>query len=227
MRSTAANIRKSVRLKENALIHFTDLSHERRVRTIGEIAATDLTISSIIVNKRHILQPQIFTTGPFRLYFYAARLLLERISWHCRDFARNSNLPNCETKIIFEHRRHLSYEALRDYFRLLRGPDNADPYLQMLTADVRIHWPAINIDEIEAAQKHDYAGLQLADCAASGIRRALETNQYGNTEHRYAKMLQPRIYAHNGNFRSYGLKFFPAEPEQADPRSHWIRKHYR
>lgn len=226
VRTTALNIRQAIGLSSKATIHFADIPHERRVRVVEEIAGSNVTVTSVIVNKREIAQPQIFTGSPFRLYYYTARFLLERISWHCRDFAARRRLPSPEAKIIFEHRKRLSYEDLRQYLRILQAHSNISAYHQMLTDDVRIHWPAINIAKIEAAQKHNYSGLQLADVCASGIRWALEENQYGNTEHRYAKTLKPRVYAHNGRYASYGMKCFPCPPDAQAPNGHWLRKHY-
>ncbi|MEF2549684.1 DUF3800 domain-containing protein [Aurantimonas sp. E1-2-R+4] len=226
IRTIAANMRRAIGLPEKGLIHFKDLSHEKRVRAVGDIAASHVAITSILVNKREINQPHVFTAQPFRLYFYAARLLIERLSWYCRDYARDNRLENPEARIIFEHRKRLSYDKLRNYLRTLHVANQADEYLQLLTRDVRVHWPAINIGKIEAAQKHDYAGLQIADCVASGLRWALEKNQYGNTEHRFAKMFLHRTYRHT-KYTSYGLKFFPHGPDDAEECSHWIKKHYK
>jgi hypothetical protein len=152
------------------------------------------------------------------------RLLLERVSWYCRDTAGSQN--DCECRLIFEDRKYLSYDSVRSYLELLRTQATEDAWLQVLLNDVRIHWPAIVPAKVEAAQKSQYVGLQLADCAASGIRAALEY-RHGMTEHRYAKTLKPRIYKRESNYTSCGLKFFPAQIEQTDARSHWLRKHYR
>src|SRR5205085_3950571 len=108
----------------------------------------------------------------------------------------------------------------------LKGLPLMDPYAKMLVNDVRIHWPAIPTALVDAAQKGDFAGLQVADCVASGMRAALEYEPYGNTEHRYAKIMKPTVYRSRGRHMSYGLKFFPSGLEDSDPRSHWLRKYY-
>jgi hypothetical protein len=46
-------------------------------------------------------------------------------------------------------------------------------------------------------------------------------------EHRYGKMLKPRIFKRGTNYKSYGLKFFPGGIEATDERGHWLRKHFR
>jgi hypothetical protein len=218
----ARSIRTQLGMQPKAVIHFSDLAHDKRVYLIDQIAKSWLTVTSLIIQKEAVQKPTVFQEAPFRLYKYATRLLLERISWFCRDNARQDN---CECRIIFEHRKALSYDGLKDYLALLKTQSEEDEWLQTLLHDVRIHWPAINPKKVEAAQKPDYAGLQLADCIAGGVRAALEY-RHGHTEHRYGKMLKPRVYKHGAKYTSYGLKFFPSGVGTSDPRGHWIRKHF-
>jgi hypothetical protein len=214
-------------MKPKEKLHFKELSHEKRVRAFSDMAASPIRVSSVIINKRRILRQDIFTAGRFRLYYYAARLLIERISWYCRDTAQQTGLASPLARIIFEHRRRLSYDDLRDYLDVLRGLAQEDAWLQVLLNDIRIHWPAISRDKVEAAQKNQYSGLQLADLAASGLKCALEETRYGFTEHRYGKLLAPITYRRNGNYTSYGLKFFPEELPPNEPKAHWVETHYR
>ena len=53
------------------------------------------------------------------------------------------------------------------------------------------------------------AGLQISDIVASGITAGVEKDFYGNCELRYAETLKPAIYNRNGNYLSYGMKFYP------------------
>jgi hypothetical protein len=108
---------------------------------------------------------------------------------------------------------------------VLKEQSQDNEWLQFLLKDIRIHWDSINSENIHPAQKYEYAGLQAADCVASGFRWALE-QRYGNTEHRFAKTLKPVVYVRQGNYASYGLKFFPVGLTQDEPSGHWIRKHF-
>jgi hypothetical protein len=209
-------------MQPKAVMHFADLRHDRRVFVIDAISNSWLTVTSVIVNKRKIEKPEIFQAERFRRYKYTARLLLERISWFCRDTAQAND---CECRLIFEHRKNLSYDTLRAYLSTLQEQASEDVWLQMLLHDVRIHWPAIVPQNVTAAQKAQYAGLQFADCVASGTRAALEY-RHGFTEHRYGKMLKPRVYKRGAKYSSYGLKFFPVGLDATDPRGHWLRKHF-
>jgi hypothetical protein len=97
----------------------------------------------------------------------------------------------------------------------------------MLISDIRIHWPAINAANMEASQKHDYSGLQVADCVASSVRWALEYTRYGHTEHRYVKNIKKIVYSRKKQYTSYGMKFFPHGPDPSGSISHWIHKYYK
>jgi Protein of unknown function (DUF3800) len=220
----ARSIRSDLQMQAKAIIHFADLRHDRRVYVVNRIASSWLTVTSVIIHKDRIEHSEIFTAEAFRLYKYAVRLLLERISWFCRDAVTNPT--DCQCRLIFEHRKALSYDGLRDYLKILQGKPDDDEWHKLLLGNVTIHWPAIVIEKVEAARKAQYAGLQFADCIASGTRAALE-RRHGFTEHRYAKMLKPRIYKRGSNYTSYGLKFFPGAIETTDERGHWLRKHFR
>jgi Protein of unknown function (DUF3800) len=225
IRELAASVRKTLGFPERHVLHFSRLDHHRRLCFMQAIAGAPVCVTSILVQKELIAQPEIFTEQAFRLYFYTTRLLLERVFWWCRDFAAKHRLTTPEAKLIFEHRRHLSYDNLRDYLLLLKEKSEEDEWLKFLVKGISIHWPSINPDNILSAQKNQYAGLQAADCVASGARWALE-RRYGNTEHRFAKTLKPIVYQRQGNYASYGLKFFPEGLPASDSRGHWIRKHF-
>jgi len=227
LRNAAAELRDRCGFQPKHVLHFADLSHERRTFITKEIASLPVCAANVIIQKQEIAQPDIFKAAAFRLYFYAVRLLLERVSWYCRDRARELRLEGCEARLTFEHRRRMSYESLKDYLNLLKGRPDDDPWLQLLLKDVSIHWPSIDVDGLKAVQKYQSAGLQLADTVASGIRWALEPHYGGHTEHRFAKTLKPVLYCYKGRYQSYGLKFFPKGLPDDDDRKHWVRKHYK
>jgi Protein of unknown function (DUF3800) len=86
----ARSIRAALQMQPKAVLHFSKLQHEKRVHVINRIATSWLTVTTVIIHKERIEKPEIFQAGAFRLYKYAARLLLERISWYCRDSATAS-----------------------------------------------------------------------------------------------------------------------------------------
>lgn len=94
----------------------------------------------------------------------------------------------------------MSADDFKEYMITLKNTE--DP-------EIRIHWPTIDIDKIEALDQPERYGLQIADIVVSGITSAIEKDYYGNVEPRFAKALLPNIYNRNGNFLSYGAKLVP------------------
>ncbi|WP_165838851.1 DUF3800 domain-containing protein [Roseicella frigidaeris] len=107
-------------------------------------------------------------------------------------------------KIVFSRRGGLSYAEFRLYLEKLKS---------MTEEDIRIHWPVIDIDGIDAQDHSKRAGLQVADLNAASITSGLESDYYGNCELRYAQILKPLVYKRNDNYLSYGMKLYPG-PER-------------
>ena len=114
-------------------------------------------------------------------------------------------------------------QDFRAYLHRLQDAD--DP-------EIRIHWPVIDIDGLEALDHSQRYGLQVADLSISGLRAAVEYDLYGNLEPRFAETLKGNVYAHKGNFLSYGAKAVPpcdaiAAHQQDGVKtanmSHWLR----
>jgi len=217
----ARDIRRRIGIGERDTLHFMGLSHERRVCVVDAISTAPVQIINIIINKREIANPAIFAGAGFRMYFYATRLLLERVSWFARDQAAGEPAP---VKLIFERCKNLNYDDMKSYIEYLRfrTPVRVAQFAALAPGQIRIHWPCIKTSMFEISDKKRLAGLQLADCAASSIKCALDLSPYGFTEHRYAKMLRPCVNHRRGNYASYGLKFFPRAPNGV----HWVRKYY-
>ncbi|MFY8142698.1 MAG: DUF3800 domain-containing protein [Caulobacter sp.] len=151
---------------------------------------------SVIANKPVV--PAGIYTEKNQLYFYLCRYLIERISWLCRD--RRPSVPEGDgrVKIIFSRRGGMSYEDFRAYLERLR-----------LRTDVQINWAVVDIDGIEAIDHSTRAGLQISDIVASALTAGVEPDNFGNCELRYAEILKPIVYSRQGNYLSYGMKFYP------------------
>jgi Protein of unknown function (DUF3800) len=200
-------VREHLRLPIKAALHFRELSHERRVAYVRTIGQTPLQVVSVLVHKPSILEPQIFRAEPHRLYRYAARLLVERISWSCRDWAGPA--PAAPAELIFSNRDQMSFTALWEYLRLLRRRGNAH--------GVSIDWRWLDPECCRAVNHDQLAGLQVADAVASSCYYAANVGPYGETEDRYLRLLAPCLYRHNGQPVGYGLKFWPASLETLRP----------
>lgn len=198
----AADIRTAIGKPANSVLHFRDLKHEQRVpvaRMVGQHGK--LRLVSIMIDKVAIAEPETFQSSAHRLYRYAVRFLLERVSWLCRD-NYIANEGDGTVDLVFSNRSAMSYDDLRSYLGILRASDEGK--------DVRIDWSAIDANNVAAINHDQLAGLQLADAVASGMFQAVNLNPYGEVESRYAALLMPGAYRHKGvRLDGYGVKFWP------------------
>lgn len=207
--------------KHHKPLHFNELDHAQRVMATAKLVEHPFRVSAVFSYKPII--PEGVYVDKNQLYHYMTRYLIERLSWLCRDYRARVREGDGRLKIIFSRRGGMNYEDFQDYLRRLRNAD--DP-------DIRIHWPVIDIDGVEAVDHGQRYGLQLADVAVGGLRAAVEFDPYGNLEPRFAELLKPKLYERGGNYLSYGAKTVPtcetiAAYQQDDVQpadlSHWLR----
>ena len=185
-------------------LHFVDLKHEQRVPYIRRVGELPMRTVSVLVYKPLISEPEKFQSTKYLLYRYATRLLLERVSWLCRDHRRVGEGDGF-AEIIFSNRSNMSYNEIKDYLRLLQRQSEELPY------KVQIDPTVIDPDRIRSVEHSKLAGLQVADAVASGIHFALKVNRYGETEPSYAPHLKKILYRHKDTAIGYGLKFWPED----------------
>lgn len=192
-----ADARAALKRDPKKPLHFRELKHEQRVVCVSAIAKQAFRTITIASYKPDIDEPEHYQNNRDLLYRYLTRLLLERISWLCRDNGKPGDGDGC-VDLVFSDRAAMSYEDMKDYVRLLKRQQDGS---------VKIHWPAIEVDNIRAVQHAKMAGLQLADAVASSMFFALHLNQYGFSESRYAQILRGHAYRHKQARLGYGLKF--------------------
>lgn len=179
-------------------LHFRELKHEQRVPLARMIGQAKARAVSVLIHKPSITEPENFQQQKYSLYRYACRLLLERVSWLCRDHHKAGN-GNGRADLVFSNRSAMSYDDLRDYLQQLK--DDA-------VHDVRIDWNVVDPVLVRAINHDQLAGLQLADAVATSVFYAVHKNQYGDVEDRYLKLVAPIIYHREGKREGYGLKFW-------------------
>lgn len=187
-----------------APLHFADMKHEQRVPYIRRVGDLPIRTVSVLVYKPLIAEPETFQNTKYLLYRYATRLLLERVSWLCRDQRRPAEGDGF-AEIIFSNRSNMSYGEIRGYLRLLLGQAEDDPQ------KVQIDRTVIDPERIRAVEHSILAGLQVADAVASGFHFALKVNRYGETEPSYLPHLKKTIYRHREVALGYGLKVWPED----------------
>ena len=192
-------IRKTTNNKQNQkrAIHFAKFNHNQKRVACQILKTKEIKIVSAICDKTKIQKNKYDKKN--HLYFYMTSLVIERMSWLCRDYQTDASSDGHKIKIIFSRRGGMSYPDFRDYLYNLKDT----------TTDRDIDWSTIDIDGIEAQDHRGYAGLQLADCGASAITTAFEKDKYGNVETQYLQELRDVIYNHKGEYVDYGLTFVP------------------
>ena len=166
-------------------------THSDRLRAVQLIAAADfLTLSSVIVGKRHFTEFDSLTDD--EAYLATLRLLLERLSWIGKD-RREVVCYTLSAIVRFKLSTLRAYEAILAQAR-----------------DHRIRWEALDTTGGRIDQPPRVEQLQLADFVASATFAAFEPDQWGNTEQRYLQVLSPRLYRRErAGLTSCGLKMYP------------------
>lgn len=164
------------------------------------------TVCALLISKPDLTSPEAFQQES-RLYHFAVRLLVERLSWYCRDHKRKEDAGDGSLHLVLSNRATLDYGALRDYLGYLETNRVALGY-QAAPGIVRP-------DQFETYTAGRRIGLQLADAVASSYFYAVEPSPYGLTEDAYARLLLPRAYRHQGTqVWGYGVKVMPREAEE-------------
>lgn len=195
------SVRSILGRKDQNPLHFRHLKHEHRLPLVTAISQAQLWSVSVLIHKPSIRDVFNFK-AKYRLYFYATRHLLERVSWLCHDQRREGE-GDGSAEVIFSNRGGMSYDDLREYFNLLR--------LQAQTNGIRIDWSVIDSTQIMAYPPDKRMGLQIADAVASSFYFAVQPTPYGFTEDRYVHILKPIVYQHQKNHLNYGVKYWPTE----------------
>lgn len=195
------------------VLHFRKLTHSQKIKAAQDIAGSAIaTITSVIIQKGPLAKPlpagnMAYISRPDPMYLWALRLLLERVSWYVAEH------NGTDAIVTFAHVRHFKVAKLHDYRQALE----ATPAVQF-RAGVFDRHPFRISDPTQTVL------LQVADAAASALFRAVEPDDYGNTERRYLEHLARKLYRRGDSLTtSYGLKVFPASACAPGAPLDWMR----
>lgn len=214
-------VRRRLEKPDKKPLHFRDLKHEQRLLYVDEVSKARLRVVTVFVHKASLKEPETFQER-YRLYFYASRLLLERVSWYCRDHRTRHDAGDGSADVVFSNRGGMSYSELCTYLDILKQKTR--------TRDVRIDWSVVKSNQVVSVSAGKRMGLQIADALAGSFFYAVEPSNYGFTEDRYARMLEPVVYRHSGRALGYGIKFWPRDVDsrvQTEDRFKWLRDLYQ
>jgi hypothetical protein len=183
-------------------LHWRDLrnDHAKKRRAMDVLASTAIVFSAVALWKPPLERAPGLGKKRGYLYNYAARFLVERLSWYASSQGRRVNL-------LFENRATTSYSALQQYVQAIeRHP--ASSIRRHSLGDVR---------PVSASTK----GAQIADYFVSATADALEPDLDGYTETEYFMRIRHRLYCPPGReLLKYGFKVYP---NQAVDRHPWLR----
>ena len=199
-------------MQPNWHFHFVKADHRARLAFIKAMGPTQYRFLSVAVHKPNLKKTYNFSRLSF-LYFYAAKLLLGRISWLCRQ--RRERLEG----IYLSSRRGLREGNAKEYLRELR-----EGYFSEFSNSIK--WDFVNHEALYVVPNKTKIGFQLADLMASAVGHSICPTPYGITEPRYMFALRDHIYAHQASRLGYGLKFFPrlSDEMRAEPRFEWLEQ---
>ena len=199
LKSIVHTTRANFKMSSTQEIHFRRLPHEKKKVYLMTIASTPGIRAICVAIHKPALNSLAFQHNNV-LYFYACRLLLERISWFCRDhYDKGKCVGQGYPLLVFSKRKNMSYDDIRGYFSKLHEKHGQNS----------IAWDYIDELLVEAYGAKEKMGLQVADAVASALYRKLNEDEYGNTEPAYFEMLTPILYKYNGKLEGYGLKYYP------------------
>jgi hypothetical protein len=200
-------VRSELNFHPRKHVHWKKFKHSQKVRYAQIIAGLQTRIIGICVHKPSLLEPEKFRQR-YRLYFYAVRYLVERISWLARDRHNPGKWGgNGTTELLFSNRQGMSYDEMREYLRLLERQKDTGK-------DIRIEFDRIPIEKLKTQTPGRSMGLQLADAAAGIFFNALERDNFGNTEPRYLNIISPVLYRNKTIVKGNGFKIVPRETLQ-------------
>ena len=209
-------VRTALGKPPSADLHFQNLNHAQKVLYMDQIGQTRIRCCAALIHK-----PSIVNQGSLqnknRLYHYATRLLLERVSWICAEHAIAGD-GDGTSEIVFSHRRTTPTQGIQQYIEKLK------------TQTTEIEWRAIDPARVIAIPHKQRKGLWVADAVASGIWAGVEFNRLGFTEGRYATQLRRVIWkGRYGKCLGTGLKIWPTEAIQSldlGNKHAWLQKEF-
>jgi len=114
---TYQRIKQRINLGADKVLHWSELSHPRKKAVVEELANSDFSICSVLVDTQHqdIVDTSLKLGG--RLYFYTFRQLVERITWYCDD-------KGYKVRLYPENKAGIKYKELNGYLNYIQSqPD--------------------------------------------------------------------------------------------------------
>lgn len=214
-------IKPKIGIAQTDQIHFRDLNEDQRSKVISSLAELKFGLVAIVSNKRNMRRYRNqrceaksleFSRGRYRPrkynWFYNGlfRYLLERASAECKRWTYRAYGEVRSMRIVFSNRKDMSSAQTGAYLLKLKTERRDRSYFNNKG---QIDWSVVNAFDMASRRPKDVVGLQIADCAASAIFRALDEAWFGNAEPKYLELLRGKFISTGSSPRDYGFKLLP------------------
>lgn len=224
LQSALQRMKAAARMEPDKELHFRDLTEADQLAAVRELAKFKAGLFCVASNKRNIMgyrnkrvEASILETkrngrlAPQKYnWFYnnAVRYLLESASKECARWSGSDRSKRPKIDVVFSLRKEFSYAQTIAYLEKMRVRGGG----RFNSLD-QIDWSVVNPYLIRAAKGKDEPGLQVADCLASAIYRALDENNFGTVVPEYLQLLAPRFLRRSGAStpRGHGFKLLPLD----------------
>lgn len=219
--SSFNKIKLTIGLDSNDQIHFRDLDERQKLTVISALSDLRFGIVAIVSNKRNMLRYRNLRceaknfeiargkVRPLRHnWFYNGifRYTLERASVECKRWTYAAFGEVRPLKVVFSRRKELSYSQTRAYLLKLKVSKHDRSYFNNKR---QIDWSVVDIFGINSRKHTEEVGLQIADCAASSIYRAIDESWFGEVTPQYMELLSKRFIRSGSTPWEYGFKLLP------------------
>lgn len=178
----------------HTVLHWSDnlKGHPTRKEVASSLSEWPLVLAYVVVDKASIRRTRTGLGDHARLYNYAVRRLLERVSWFVDD--QIVNAQRGRAFVSFAHVRNFNYAPFHAYLTQLRSEPKCSIRWRAIIGTPRIEFPSST------------ALLQLADIASGVLAAALVPDKYDRVEYSYLDPLQGKIYRRPpASILTYGL----------------------
>lgn len=210
-------------LEPHRMLHFRDLDADAQAAVVSELASFRVGLVAVASNKQNMRSyrnPRIESknteevrgrTRPQKYnYFYNGllRYVLETVSAEAHRRNMQLNTPRLGVYTTVSYRRGFRISQTQSYLHKLRVERHGPGYFNNKR---QITWAALNPSDLAMARAGMEPALQVADCVASAIYRAVDEDRFGTVRPEFLEALAPRFLrpSATGSPEGYGFMLLP------------------
>jgi hypothetical protein len=207
-------------INKDVPIHFRDLDESQIGIILENLRNFKFGIAACVSNKRNMRGYKIERIEEIdyeiknnrkvpkkNSYFYnhTFRYVLESVSEECAHWSGKHYKDFSPIKIILSE-KEMSYPQMRAYIAKLSMERRDKSYFNNKN---QIDFRVVDYKMIEPLKAKNEFGLQLADCVASMIYKAIDEDNFGVVKPSYMEALAPKFIKSKGYVKGFGFKLLP------------------